>query len=231
MQVTDLEAPFPNNFITTPDFSIIIDCTTDIFVYILINWSSLIINAWLIFDFKRFLAPGSPKSVRRGGEECAKLFYTHYDRPDWAKVWTISGQPTLRGEAATLHPFFTQFFTARPIAQKGRRDGWEGQDIKSLAAKLAQGNVEREKESKKSSVIDPNRSVEVLLIIIISLPSFLLLWLLIFFVGRYGEQFQIQQTLKNCHPMERVNFSDKMLLLSLLIILEMKVWLIAFYFF
>eukprot|EP00026_Physarum_polycephalum_P003136 Phypoly_transcript_03145.p1 GENE.Phypoly_transcript_03145~~Phypoly_transcript_03145.p1 ORF type:complete len:795 (+),score=182.38 Phypoly_transcript_03145:237-2387(+) len=142
-EVPDAEPPYALSYITTPKSALIIDNTTDIFV---------------------FLGPGCPKSIRRGSEECAKLFYTHYDRPEWAKVWIIQpGKPFKNGERQFLHPFFAQFFEREPEPKPKTPVTKTEADIKQwialdVADKVAQKNTEVKRVPKP---VDPHQTVEV----------------------------------------------------------------------
>jgi hypothetical protein len=112
----------------------------------------------------RFLGPGCPKSIRRGSEECAKLFYTHYDRPDWAKVWIIQpGKPFKTGERQFLHPFFAQFFEREPEPKLKHVVTQSEADLKKqVALDVAQALKEKPAEQKRvPKPVDAHQSVEV----------------------------------------------------------------------
>jgi hypothetical protein len=78
-------APFSYELLSTASSSFILDCTTDLFVY---------------------QGSSCPSSVRKGALQCAKLFHEQYDRPPWAKVWTLRRHHE--------HPYFQQLFQDFP---------------------------------------------------------------------------------------------------------------------
>ena len=163
----------PSHFPTSPHRSLpSLLITLQIFLCILCFLFSLLFyeREGIVFRHQiamtscRFLGPGCPKPIRRGSEECAKLFYTHYDRPDWAKVWIIQpGKPSKTGERQFLHPFFAQFFEREPEPQLKRAVTQSEADLRAQVARdvaecLKQKPVETKRAAKP---VDAQQSVEV----------------------------------------------------------------------